>query len=248
MPLVVCTTSTCGRPNLLEEAIYCFLLQDYPNKKLIILNDHPGQKLNLISNFTNVQIINQVVRMSSLGAKRDWLRKYAIDVEKANYFAIWDDDDLHTPWKLSESIRYLEANPTVDIYKPHHAISLVDNQFSAISANYYEASAVIRATYGATHTYNKNISVRMDLEFMQDAKIYAPLETDCWSYIYRWGMHIHHLSGLPDTPDNWSSAFERVKVVPDAVDLVPQFYANHWKTILLALKNAEWSKKINVYL
>ena len=40
-PAVSCICPTYGRPELLEEAIYCFLLQDYPGpKELIVLNDY----------------------------------------------------------------------------------------------------------------------------------------------------------------------------------------------------------------
>jgi len=38
-PIISVCMITYDRPELLEEAIYCFLQQTYPHKELIILND-----------------------------------------------------------------------------------------------------------------------------------------------------------------------------------------------------------------
>ena len=47
-PPVSCICLTYGRSELLEEAIYAFLKQDYEGpKELIVLNDHKRQKLQL---------------------------------------------------------------------------------------------------------------------------------------------------------------------------------------------------------
>ena len=40
-PWVTCLCPTYGRFERLREALACFLAQDYPNRRLIILNDAP---------------------------------------------------------------------------------------------------------------------------------------------------------------------------------------------------------------
>jgi len=46
-PLVSCLCCTYNRKEPLEEAIQCFVDQDYKNKELIILNDQEGITLKL---------------------------------------------------------------------------------------------------------------------------------------------------------------------------------------------------------
>jgi len=101
-PLVSCIMPTYGRPQLVPESVEMFLSQDYPRKELIIINDCPDQIYN--ADLPDVRIFNLPKRMSSLGAKRDWGIKKA----SGSVLAVWDDDDVYLPWRLSYSIEKMQ--------------------------------------------------------------------------------------------------------------------------------------------
>lgn len=111
LPLVSCIMPTYGRPDFVAESLAMFLAQDYPAKELIILNDCPGQTLE--GDFPNVRIINAPERWPNLGEKRN----AAIESAKGEYIAIWDDDDVYFPWRLSLAMQRLQAIQT-PIYCP----------------------------------------------------------------------------------------------------------------------------------
>ena len=90
---------TYGRPDFVEESIAFFLAQDYPRKELIIINDCPGQTFT--GHFPDVVIINLPDRCPSLGEKRN----LGIEMARGDLIAVWDDDDIYLPWRLSFSVR-----------------------------------------------------------------------------------------------------------------------------------------------
>ncbi|HEX7683692.1 MAG TPA: glycosyltransferase family A protein [Trinickia sp.] len=98
LPLVSCIMPTYGRPDYVNESVAMFLAQDYPHKELIILNDCPGQ--HFTGEFPNVRIVNQQSRYASLGEKRN----SCIGMACGSVIAVWDDDDVYLPWRLSYSV------------------------------------------------------------------------------------------------------------------------------------------------
>ena len=99
LPLVSCIMPTYGRPDFVAQSVSMFLAQDYPAKELIILNDCPGQLLT--GSIPGVRIVNSATRWSTLGEKRN----AAIEISNGDYIAVWDDDDIYLPWRLSHSMR-----------------------------------------------------------------------------------------------------------------------------------------------
>jgi glycosyltransferase involved in cell wall biosynthesis len=102
LPLISCIMPTYGRPEYVNESVAMFLAQDYPRKELIILNDCAGQQFE--GDFPDVHIVNQNSRFASLGEKRNT----CIQLAKGSVIAVWDDDDVYLPWRLSFS--YDEMN------------------------------------------------------------------------------------------------------------------------------------------
>lgn len=102
MPLVSCMMPTYGRPDYVAESLAMFLAQDYPAKELIILNDCPGQVFQ--GDFPNVSIVNVDSRWATLGEKRN----AAIEMARGDYIAVWDDDDVYLPWRLSYCMRRIQ--------------------------------------------------------------------------------------------------------------------------------------------
>ena len=111
LPLVSCIMPTYGRPDYVAESIAMFLAQDYPAKELIILNDCAGQILE--GDFPGVRIVNAPTRWKTLGEKRN----AAIELAQGEFIAVWDDDDVYFPWRLSYSMQRI-TELSVPVYCP----------------------------------------------------------------------------------------------------------------------------------
>ena len=87
---------TFRRPELLEEAIQSFLVQDYAGEKeLIIVNDEKEQKL--VFDHPQVKIINLNERAPALSDKYN----YAVSLTTGDMIVPWDDDDIYLPHRLT---------------------------------------------------------------------------------------------------------------------------------------------------
>ena len=109
-PKVSCICPTRARYETLREAIAFFILQDYPNKELIIFNNHPIDIVphpKLIKH--NIKVINagDYSGTSIQKVYADALKHISTDAE---YIAIWDDDDFYFPYHLSENMAILLAS------------------------------------------------------------------------------------------------------------------------------------------
>jgi hypothetical protein len=106
---VTCLCPTYGRFQLLREALACFLAQDYPGeKRLLILNDadrliHVPEVSDLYSETNSLTIVHDYGQYTCLGQKRQFLLHRA----ETPLVAHWDDDDLYLPWHLSRSVAAL---------------------------------------------------------------------------------------------------------------------------------------------
>jgi len=106
-PKVSCICPTRGRFETLRESISFFLLQDYPNKELIIFNNHsqditPHPKL--IKH--NIKVINGG---DHSGKSMEYVYAQTLKYisEDSEFIAVWDDDDMYFPWHLSLNIEKL---------------------------------------------------------------------------------------------------------------------------------------------
>ena len=102
---------TFGRPAYVPEAVACFLQQDYPRKELILLNDCPGQ--TYVGDVEGVRIVNVPNRFQTLGEKRN----ASIEMARGEIIAVWDDDDISLPWRLSWSWQEMQRLQT-PFYRP----------------------------------------------------------------------------------------------------------------------------------
>jgi hypothetical protein len=203
-PLVSCICMTYNRvPDklyLLEEAIESFLRQDYPNKELIVFNDCPGQEL--VCDAPGVRVINWPERFPTLGDKQN----AAIRHSQGELIALWDDDDLSLPWRLSLSVERLG---NADYFNPRAYWFLDGNglHFDHSVGYAHNASMFTRAAFEAVGGY-PSISVGYDAEM--DSKLPARMQhivdplrgaqkltTSEWFYVYRWGVSSTHISAKP---------------------------------------------------
>ncbi len=104
---------TYGRTHVLTECIESFLRQDFAGRaEMIILNDHPEQRLAFGGPATpdsrRVTVLNASERYPDLGTKRNALLSRA----SHSMVAFWDDDDIYLPTALSRMTeRYMARVP-----------------------------------------------------------------------------------------------------------------------------------------
>lgn len=234
LPLISCICPTFGRPPdqqyLIEEAIQSFLLQDYPNKELIVLNDCPGQEL--VCDAPGVRVVNVSERFPSLGDKRN----AGVALAHGDLIATWDDDDISLPWRLSLSYEMLGD---ADYFNPRRAWlreggTMVQTNGSLVGANtsLYRRDALRRIggypslTLGEDKVFDA--AMRSTVKTRGGEGSGDPeLPPEDWYYIYRWGESPFHLSGSGD-PDFWDEVGKR-SFKPGRYVLEP-----HWRVDYVA--------------
>lgn len=113
-PSISCWCPTFAREELLEEAIYSFITQDYPGQKeLLIINDY--EKQELIFDHPEVKIFNYKKRFNSLSEKFH----HCIELCSNEYIAPWAADDICFPWRLRISIDRMNVAMPLPHMKNH---------------------------------------------------------------------------------------------------------------------------------
>ncbi|MFT4037319.1 MAG: glycosyltransferase [Thermomicrobiales bacterium] len=240
LPLISCICPTFGRPperqHLIEEAIQCFLLQDYPNKELIVLNDCPGQEL--VCDAPGVRVVNVSERFPSLGDKRN----AGVALARGELIATWDDDDISLPWRLSLSYQMLGD---AGYYNPQrawfrHDVVIPESSGFVVGAN------MSLFTRDALRAIGGHPSVTLGEDQVFDTAMRETVPTrggestadpelppEDWFYIYRWGESDFHLSGNAD-PAFWHEVGRR-EFAPGRYELHPQWRVDYLAEVEQAL-------------
>lgn len=211
-PKISCICPTRGRFETLRESVSFFLLQDYPNKELIIFNNHPEPiiphpKLSK----HNIKVVNagdyKGISMQKVYA--DCLKHISDDSE---YISVWDDDDMYLPWHLSDNLDKLMKSDKSAIRPFFGYWQDVNNpskvEFTIIS-NTLEAGMIAKrnviffdenhndpTSQEYTHPHNNWVSKT------QKANEY--LFNDDITAVYRWGYgkFYHHLQSVGPHKNN----------------------------------------------
>jgi glycosyltransferase involved in cell wall biosynthesis len=251
-PLVSCICPTYNRPpeyqHLLEEAIESFMRQDNPRKELIVLNDAPGQELHCEAE--GVVIVNAAERFATLGDKHNAM----VGMARGEVIAVWDDDDISLPWRLSYSVERLGDadyfNPRCYWFLPPEGLR--HDHAAGISHN---ASVFTRAAFdlvggypSISNGYDRDIDQAFvsRLERVIDPRFREspPLTREEWFYIYRWGVSPSHVSGgATNDAGNYPGIGEQ-PVVPVCYVLEPHWERDYVGETRRALKGSRVSSLI----
>ena len=194
LPSVSCMCLTYGRPHLLEEAIQCFLDQDYKGQKeLIVFNDLPQQEF--LYTHPQVKIINLKERYKTIGEKRN----ACVDFCTGDLLFVWDDDDLYLPWRITLSVRMIGKN---EYFKSSKAWFINNGVISGPTKNlFHSASCFTKSLFFRAGKYdeiNSGQDLTMEKKFvdLQSRPITSLSNRDLY-YIYRWqGTDSYHLSAF----------------------------------------------------
>ena len=216
-------TITYKRHHLLEEAIQSFLEQDFTGDcELVVINDNAD--VNYIYNHPKVRIINHKERFPSISAKLEWGYK------QCNYSYIYrlDDDDLLTPWGLSNVAKDIENNSGFEIYRSRGMYFFVDNRFEKESDNINNVNVYTKAYLDRIKFPNRSGDEDNFITYGHNASIYQSKLKH--TMIYRWGMNTFHISGLGQV-DNSVILGHADKVLDNItgdVKLNPHFNHNYY--------------------
>jgi hypothetical protein len=196
-PAVSCICLTYGRPEVLEEAIYSFLCQDYPGRKeLVVLNDYEEQ--HLTCDHPDVQVFNIPKRFRTVGEKMN----AAVALAAHDLLFVWDDDDIYLPHRLRFSVARFE--PHKGFFKPDKAWVWNHGEVSGPATNlFHVGSCWSRALFDAVRGYSAEgtgydlvFERRLQQHFPNSITPYAIEPHDIY-YLYRWaGTGSYHMSGF----------------------------------------------------
>lgn len=207
LPFLTAICLTYGRVERLNEALACFLAQDYPGKKeLIILNSFPNQKL--IGDFPNVKIINCKARPNDLGA----CRNMAIEAASGDLLVTFDDDDIYLPNHLSNFGNHFQ--PGMEWLWLSKQFYLENFKIKSIVSGSFNVAAFTKTAwqeiggYGALSCGEDRSFIGRVTEKFNGKKV--DLSPDQISFLYSWGNNVYHISGEGDK--GAANAYRRCEV------------------------------------
>lgn len=95
-PLISCLCITHKRPELLKNAIRCFLQQDYSNKELVVVyNCNDIQTIQALREFQSEQIRTFALDTKGQNLTIGELRNITVELSRGKFLCTWDDDDWY---------------------------------------------------------------------------------------------------------------------------------------------------------
>ncbi len=190
---------TYGRPTLVQNAIACYLAQDYPaaSRRLLILDD-AGQITPQDGDGWSLR--STPVRMPTLVAKYAVLE--AVDAGWADAFVIWDDDDIYLPWHLSA---HAEALQRAQWSHPRMVWSLHGGgpKLESAGARFWASAAVRRDLHRRVQGFIPSARADFDQAHLAAWRNNGgePGRPEPPSFVYGWGR-AKHVSTLMSSRDN----------------------------------------------
>ena len=243
-PGVTSICLTYGRPEVLEEAIFSFLQQDYSGpRELIVLNDYAPQTLTF--DHPDVQVVNVAKRFRTVGEKRN----VAVALASHDLLFVWDDDDIYLPHRLSFSVSRFE--PKKGFFKPDKAWVWNNGRLTGPEKNrFHSGSCWSRDLFDAVGGYAAE-GARDDEVFESYLEQQFPGSTAPYDirpeeiyYLYRWsGTGSYHLSGFGDYASggnvglNQVEAFVQQRAARGQMRRGTIALQPHWKTDYQQLVN-----------
>lgn len=197
---------TYRRPELLNEALQSFLMQDYAGaKELIILNDESEQKLRF--NHPQVIVKNMPDRAPDLPSKYN----YAVSMASGDLIVPWDDDDIYLPHRLT-SIASRQQNGLW--FTDHLYTDTTEGELELVSGKIHCNHAFSQQMFLRFGAYHDHPELSFDFILMNQLRAAAELvkpDNIKPSYIYRKNSTAsknHSTMYLADTDEQYRSYAE----------------------------------------
>lgn len=193
----------CLQPDLIAEAVYWFLEQDYPLVELVVLNDAPGQ--TLVCDAPGVRVANFARRFPTLGDKMNAL----VELAGGEICCVCEDDDISLPHRASQAVGMLGADfdywpPRLWWYSMKGTPLRLDRNGWGHNCAAYRRSAFL----GGYRSVTRGHDADAHNDALKRCRVNADALTDPKdiSYVYRWGVSSIHLSGCADMDAGYANA------------------------------------------
>ena len=188
-PPVSCICPAYGRVDLLEEAIYGFLQQDYPGQKeLIVLNDWDEQ--TLVYGHPEVRIVNMPRRFHSVGEKFNALAALA----SHDLIFVWPDDAISLPHRISFTVSQLQ--PTHRFFNANTAWIWNNGQLTRLDQKAFHGASLWRRDLFVGVRGYPHIGPGHDSSFEQLCRDHAPASVYVQATTPEDAYYIHREAGV----------------------------------------------------
>ena len=241
-PRVSCLTATHGRHSMLELSLACFLLQDFTDSEIVIVNNH-AVMLQLDPVLAADPSVSRRIRIfnepcyTTLGQQRNRL----LDLARGEFVRTWDDDDAYLPWSLSQGVEGLGRHPEAAAFKPQKSWYTEDNgkKFSR-EENNFEATILMRREIALKVRCKDHGAGDEQIQLLEALNAHGGVaieDSGVWTgFIHLWGIPNHtHISGSLGTNESPEVAKARTRKWMDKNQdaprrfLTPDFNsARHW--------------------
>ncbi len=217
------------RKYLLEEAVEAFLRQTYPEKELLIINDHPDQ--TIVFEHPQVKVFNLKQRFATLGEKYNW----GVRQSSGRWITTHEDDDISLPGRLEDGVKkiagYSYYNPKGYWYLDSNGLHHLHPVGYAHNCSIYTRDAFEKV--GGYPLVSGPQDAHMDglLNSLKDTAPERAKGPKDWFFIYRWGVSNLHLSGFGNTQQVYDE-YAKSATAHGTFVLSP-----HWRTDYVRLIN-----------
>jgi len=182
---ITCLCPTYLRVNCLFDAIYCFLKQNYADKKLLICDDIGSyQKLD----YKGIQVVPVSKTFRTLPEKYNAM--VGMSDSDTSVFAVWEDDDLYMPWHLKSIAATLEPFDGPAAY--HHDTVISDDgekmRLEPVGGRFHASLAFNRKSFEQTGGWKVTPEASFDLQFIEQLSPFMKKSFQEPSYYFRWGQ------------------------------------------------------------
>lgn len=218
----------------LEEAVFSFLSQDYPDKELIILNDEPKQQL--VYYHPQIKIYNMPSRAEDIVAKYN----HAISLCTGEICVPWDDDDICLPHRLSTIAENIKGGMW---YTDLMFTDPVDSELTFTTGRIHNNHAFTKDNFIRFGAYHDTPDAGYDFRFMSALRgtVGELKDTSMPSYIYRKNStdkpnHSNHIG--KDKKNHYENYAKELEDFKEGVITLSPRWTRDWMGMALA----EWEK------
>lgn len=208
LPFISAVMVTFGRPEHVNEALACFLDQDYEGPhELVIFNTYP--KMKFLGEFPNVRIINCTERPPCLGEARN----LAIAEARGDVIVTFDDDDRYLKIHLSNFGKHFTED--VDWVWHNRQFYMEGIQIKQIVHGSVNVFAYRKSLWESCGKYDQ-VNSGEDRMFLTRAVakskgVKVELADNELSLLYCWANGVYHVSGLGDDKPGQPTGHQRIE-------------------------------------
>ena len=218
-------TLTYQRKNLLEEAIFSYLQQDYKQEsEMVVVNDSPDVEYEY--DHPRIRIINSKERFGSIGNKL----RYSYQKCKGDYIFRLDDDDLMMSFALSNAMETIGKNPDYELYRPVYNYLFFNNEFEKINSGTNTGNVYGKKYLDRIDIPDKMVGEDIDITFGNNVKSF---KMEKIHLIYRWFKRENKNHYHASRENNQEEIDKRLVFEKGKILLNPHFDKDYQNSLLI---------------